>query len=139
MIEYKLFTDGSGICTERERKVLGERITFKFQENSAVRVGIIADGENERFFNLTNGECEISANVIKEGENRLTVYGKNKRWKCESLLREGEILYPRGVDSAEEISAFKTEYEKIYARLSLCEARIFALEEKINSKTLFNS
>ena len=139
MIEYKLFTDGSGICTQREEKVTGERITFKFPENSALRVGIIADGENERFFNLTNGECEISANVIKEGENRITAYGKNKRWKCERLLREGEKLSPCGVDSAEEISAFKTEYEKIYARLSMCEARIFALEEKTNSKNIFNS
>lgn len=138
MIEYKLFTDGSGICATREEKISEERIVLRFP-SYALRVGVISDTERERFFNLTNGECDISVEAIKEGENRITVYGKTKRWKCESLSRSGDRLFPVGIDSAEEISAFKEEYEKIYARLSLCERRLFALEEKINAKALFNS
>ena len=138
MIEYKLFFDGSGICAKRDGHDVTDTLTLSFSgEGEKHRLGIISDGKGERFFNITDSKTEISASSLDEGENRLTVYGKNKRWRCEPLVREENRIYCGGVDSAEEIMHFKSEYEKIYATLALCEARLHALEEKTSKAFLF--
>ncbi len=138
MIEYRLFCDGSGICATREGERISDRVLIRLTgDTSAARIGIISDARPERFFNLNNGESEISSDSFGEGENRVTVYGKSRRWKCEPVVRTGDTLLPAGVDSAEQLMLFKAEYERICARLTLCESRLHALEEKVNQKALF--
>ena len=138
MIEYKLFSDNSGICSTREGLYLDESVTLKFPQGcEVVRIGITKPGESERFFNVSDSKTQVSRASFGEGENKLTVYGKTKRWRCEALTLEGNRLFPSGVDSSEQILHHKTEYEKLCARLTLCESRLIALEQKINQKIIF--
>lgn len=138
MIEYKLFFDGSGICGDREALTLADTVALRFSGDGVkTRLGIISDNAQERFFNISENKTEISASAFAQGENRLTVYGKGKRWKCEPLLRCENKISPRGIDSAEEISHFKSEYEMLSTRLALCESRLYSLEEKIEKQILF--
>ena len=138
MIEYKLFSDNSGICSTREGVCLGESVTLKFPHVcEVVRIGITKPNESERFFNVNDAQTQISSASFGEGENKVTVYGKAKRWKCESLALKCGRLLPMGVDSSEQILHHKTEYEKLCARLTLCESRLIALEQKTNQKIIF--
>ncbi len=138
MIEYKLFSDNSGICATREGVSLGESVTLKFPTScNVVRIGITKPAECEKFFNVSDSQTQVSCASFGEGVNKVTVYGKTKRWKCESLTLDGNRLFPAGVDSSEQILHHKTEYEKLCARLTLCESRLIALEQKINQKIIF--
>ena len=137
MIKYNLFYDNSGICEKREPLVLGDTLTVAFLGGEGIRVGIVGDEGGERFFSVREGACQICAASLFEGENRVTVYGKSKRWKCESLIKNGDVITPAGVDCAEQISLFKSKYEPIFTRLAMCEGRLCALENQINQKSLF--
>jgi hypothetical protein len=137
MIKYNLFFDNSGICEKREPLTLGETLTLTFFGGEGVRVGIVGEAGGEKFFSVRDGACRICTASLEEGENRVTVYGKSKRWKCESLIKKGDVITPAGVDCAEQISLFKSKYESIFTRLAMCEARLCALENQINQKSLF--
>ena len=137
MIKYNLFYDNSGICEKRDDIALGEVLTLTFCGGEGVRVGVVGEGGGERFFSVRDGVCQICATSLFEGENRVTVYGKSKRWKCESLIKKGDVITPAGVDCAEHISLFKSKYESIFTRLAMCEGRLCALENQINQKSLF--
>lgn len=138
MIEYKLFSDNSGICATREPQELGETVEIKLSGNGeVVRIGITKPNESERFYNVSDSSTEVRGSAFGEGENKVTVYGKTKRWKCESILLCDGLLCPVGVNASEQILLFKLEYERLYARLSLCEGRLLALEEKTNQKIIF--
>ena len=138
MIEYKLFSDNSGICSTRTATPIEDTVTLKFSgRDDIVRIGITKPNESERFYNLNGQTTEISRQAFGEGENKLTVYGKTKRWKCESLVLADNVITPYGVDTPEQLLLFKSEFEKLCARLSICESRLLTLEEKTNQKIIF--
>ena len=138
MIEYKLFSDSSGICSTRASTLLDDTVTLKFcGRDDIVRIGITKPNEKERFYSLSGQTTEISRHAFGEGENKLTVYGKTKRWKCESLVLADNVITPYGVDTPEQLLLFKSEFERLCARLSICESRLLTLEEKTNQKIIF--
>ena len=68
MIEYKLFCDGSGICSQRGAHAVADTLTLLFSgEGEKLRLGIISDGKGERFFKLTDSKTEISVTSLDEG------------------------------------------------------------------------
>ena len=138
MINYRLFADGTGICVTRDEIPVSDTVCLSFSGDGAqTRLGIISNEEKERFFTISDSSCEISSASLTDGENRLTVYGKGKRWKCEPLLMRDGKISPSGIDSSEQILFFKSEYERLCTRLSMCETRLYELETKINQRSLF--
>ena len=137
-MKYILYKDGSGLCKTREKEVLENVIQLQFLgDGSEIRVGIFSNGK-ERFYSITNGAVILPATAFCDGENKITVYSKNRLWKCESLILNENELFPAGCDSTEQIAFFKSEYEKLQKRLFGCEMQISRLEKIVEGNTLFN-
>ena len=105
-------------------------------DSSALRLSV-SSKNGERFFSILNSAATLSRNAFSEGENRITVYGKSKKWKCEALNLKDNILTPCGCDSTEQIALFKSEYERLSKRLSACEAQLSELSKAIKGSKLF--
>ncbi len=137
-MKYILYKDGSGLCKTREGETLSDIVTLQFiGDGSEIRVGVRNKENSERFYKITNGSVAIPKNAFCVGINQITVYGKQKLWKCESLALDSGTLYPNGCDSTEQILNFKNEYEKLLKRLFLCEAQISELKKTVNGTKLF--
>ena len=137
-MKYILYKDGSGLCKTREGERVFDIVTLRFAGNCGeVRVGIRNEENGERFYKITDGSVAVPKGVFSSGENKITVYGKDRLWVCESLILDSDLLYPAGCDSTEEILAFKSEYEKLQKRLSICEIKIRELENAVNGVKLF--
>lgn len=136
-MKYILYKDGSGICKTRSGAPLEMLNSIEFSgDTDALRL-CIASKQGERFFSVTNSVAALSRNAFSEGENRITVYGKNKLWKCEALNLKDDILTPCGCDSTEQMAFFKSEYERLQKRLSACETMIAELSQAIKGSKLF--
>ncbi|MBE6694884.1 MAG: hypothetical protein E7587_00370 [Ruminococcaceae bacterium] len=136
-MKYILYKDGSGICKTREGITLDTLISITFTGDvSALRMSVSSNG-SERFFSIVNSVATLSKNAFSEGINKITVYGKSKRWKCEALSLKDNILTPCGCDSTEEIALFKSEYERLSKRLSACENQLSELSKAIKGSKLF--
>ena len=137
-MKFILYKDGPGLCKTREGEALDEIVMLHFTgDGSEIRLGVSSNGNPERFYSITNGCSAIPKYAFFEGENKITVYGKTKLWKCESLFLKENYFTPMGCDSTEEILAFKSEYEKLHKRLSLCEAQLSELSKAIFGSKLF--
>ncbi len=132
-----LFKDGSGICKTREGIPLELLTSIEFLGDSSALRFSVNSSEGERFFSISNSVAMLGKGAFSEGINRITVYGKNKVWKCESLSLKNNILTPCGCDSTEQIAFFKSEYERLTKRLSLCEARLSELSRAIEGNKIF--
>lgn len=137
-MKYILYKDGSGLCKTREGELLSRFVTLQFiSDGSEIRLGISKSGANERFYSITNGSAIIPSSAFFEGENQITVYGKSKLWKCEALNLQDNIISPVGCDSTEQIVIFKSEYERLQKRISICESQIAELTKSIDGAKLF--
>ena len=136
-MKYILYKDGSGICKTREALPLESINSIEFfGDSSALRLSISSNG-NERFFSIVNSVAALSKSAFSEGVNKITVYGKDKRWKCESLNLKEDTITPCGCDSTEQIAFFKSEYERLTKRLSACESQLSELSKAIKGSKLF--
>ena len=137
-MKYILYKDGSGLCKTRKGEELSDVVTLQFiGDGSELRIGLRNEENGERFYKINKGSVALPKSVFSEGENKITVYGKDKLWHCEALMIEGGTVYPVGCDSTEEILVFKSEYEKMQKRLSICEIKIRELEKALNGVKLF--
>lgn len=137
-MKYILYKDRTGLCKTRKGEELSDVVTLQFAgDGSEMRVGIRSEENGERFYKITEGSVAIPKSAFKDGLNQITVYGSDKLWKCEELVLHDGFLHPNGCDSTEEILNFKSEYEKLYKRLALCEAQISELKRAVNGAKLF--
>ena len=136
-MKYLLYNDGSGICKTRKGVPLETLTSIDFSGDSGALRFSVNSSAGERFFSIVNSVATLNKSAFSEGVNKITVYGKNKVWKCESLSLKDNILTPCGCDSTEQIAFFKSEYEKLFKRLALCEAKLSELSRAIEGNKLF--
>ena len=136
-MKYILYKDGSGICKTRESIPLEKLTSIELSgDSSALRLSV-SSKDGERFFSVINSVATLGRNAFSEGINKITVYGKDKRWKCEALELKENAVTPCGCDSTEQIALFKSEYERLTKRLSACESQLSELSRAIKGNKLF--